>query len=110
SVLRRRGTLSALLRPLVSRRPDQVESWLWDTLLLGACQLVLLDHVPAHAALHETVELAARFGRPSAKGFLNGVLRSLARLGTAGGAGRPRRRRPAAGGRALPAAGPTSAS
>src|SRR5262249_32495866 len=60
-VLRRRGTLLALLRPLVSRRPDQVEPWLRDTLLLGACQLVLLDHIPVHAALHETVELAARF-------------------------------------------------
>jgi len=82
-VLRRRGTLAALLRPLLSRRPDQVEPWLWETLLLGGCQLVLLDQVPVHAALHETVELAARFGRASAKGFVNGVLRSLARLVTA---------------------------
>jgi 16S rRNA (cytosine967-C5)-methyltransferase len=79
-VLRRRGTLLALLEPLVTRRPDQVEGWLWDVLCLGAYQLAFLDHIPPHAALHETVELAASFGRPGAKGFVNGVLRSLTGL------------------------------
>jgi 16S rRNA (cytosine967-C5)-methyltransferase len=82
-VLRRRRTLLALVEPLVTRAAHQVEPWLWDTLCLGAYQLALLDHIPAHAALHETVELAACFGRPGAKGFLNGVLRSLTALVTA---------------------------
>jgi 16S rRNA (cytosine967-C5)-methyltransferase len=81
-VLRRRGTLRALLEPLVNRPAHKVESWLWDALALGACQLVLLTHVPAHAAVHETVELAVSFGRPGARGFLNGVLRQLAALVT----------------------------
>jgi 16S rRNA (cytosine967-C5)-methyltransferase len=80
--LRRAGTLTALLRPLIAREPDRVEPWLWDVLRLGACQLALLDQIPSHAALHETVELASRFGRPQAKGFLNGVLRALNRLVT----------------------------
>ena len=73
-VLRRRGTLDALLRPLVARQPHQVEPWLWDILRLGAFQLALLTHIPPHAALYETVELAA-FWLRRAKGFLNGVLR-----------------------------------
>jgi 16S rRNA (cytosine967-C5)-methyltransferase len=81
-VLRRRGTLDALLRPLVSRKPDEVEPWLWDALCLGAYQLTLLTQIPAHAAIHETVELASQFGRPRAKGFLNGVLRACADLVT----------------------------
>jgi 16S rRNA (cytosine967-C5)-methyltransferase len=76
-VLRRRGTLQALLRPLISRRPDQVEPWLWEVLFLGAYQLAFLTQIPAHAALYETVELAPRFGMPRAKGFINGVLRAL---------------------------------
>jgi 16S rRNA (cytosine967-C5)-methyltransferase len=80
--LRRRGTLQALVEPFVNRPPENVEPWLWDALRLGAYQLVLLDHIPVHAALNETVELAARFGRPGAKGFLNGVLRSVSRLVT----------------------------
>jgi 16S rRNA (cytosine967-C5)-methyltransferase len=80
--LRRRSTLQALVQPFVQRPPDQVEPWLWDALHLGAYQLALLTHVPPHAALHETVELAAAFGRPAAKGFLNGVLRKVAALMT----------------------------
>lgn len=81
-VLRRRRTLRALLEPLVNRPPHKVEPWLWDALSLGACQLALLTHVPAHAAVHETVELAVQFGRPAARGFLNGVLRRVAELMT----------------------------
>jgi 16S rRNA (cytosine967-C5)-methyltransferase len=80
--LRRRGSLDALLRPVVSRQPHEVEPWLWEILRLGAFQLALLTHIPRHAALHETVELAAAFGRPQAKGFINGVLRALSPLVT----------------------------
>ena len=81
-VLRRRGTLRALLEPFVNRPGHKVEYWLWDALYLGACQLALLTHVPAHAAVHETVELAVRFGRAGARGFLNGVLRRVSELMT----------------------------
>jgi 16S rRNA (cytosine967-C5)-methyltransferase len=79
-VLRRRGTLEALVRPLVARRPHQVEPWLWDALGLGAYQLAFLSHIPVHAAVHETVELAVLYGRPGARGFLNGVLRAVEAL------------------------------
>jgi 16S rRNA (cytosine967-C5)-methyltransferase len=79
-VLRRRGTLHALVAPHVSRPAANVEPWLWDCLYLGAYQLALMNHIPVHAAINETVELAAAFGRPGAKGFLNGVLRALAKL------------------------------
>jgi len=81
-VLRRRGTLDAMLRTVVTRQPHQVEPWLWDALRLGAFQLLLLTHIPPHAAINETVELAAGFGRPGAKGFINGVLRNLSSLVT----------------------------
>ncbi|HEY7329506.1 MAG TPA: 16S rRNA (cytosine(967)-C(5))-methyltransferase RsmB [Gemmataceae bacterium] len=81
-VLRRRGTLRAMLEPFVNRPANKVEAWLWDALYLGACQLALLTHIPAHAAVHETVELAVSFGRPGARGFLNGILRRLAELMT----------------------------
>ncbi|MBI1915539.1 MAG: 16S rRNA (cytosine(967)-C(5))-methyltransferase RsmB [Planctomycetes bacterium] len=79
-VLRRRGTLDTLLQPLVARPRHQVEPWLWEALRLGAYQLAVLTHLPPHAVLNETVELAMLFQRPGAKGFLNGVLRALSRL------------------------------
>jgi 16S rRNA (cytosine967-C5)-methyltransferase len=88
-VLRRRATLDALLAPLITRQLHQVESWLREALRLGAFQLVLLTHIPPHAALHETVELAGAFGRPRAKGFLNAVLRKLAAMVTAERAKQP---------------------
>jgi 16S rRNA (cytosine967-C5)-methyltransferase len=59
-----------------------VEPWLKDALRLGVYQLALLTHVPAHAAIYETVELAKAFGRPGGGGFLNGVLRSASALVT----------------------------
>lgn len=81
-VLRRRGTLLALLAPLVNRPLDEVTPWLVDALCLGAYQLAMLTQVPRHAALNETVELAVAFGDPRVKGFLNGVLRAFASLVT----------------------------
>jgi 16S rRNA (cytosine967-C5)-methyltransferase len=81
-VLRRRGTLDALLEQVCTRRQHQVEPWLWNTLRLGAFQLALLTQIPPHAAVHATVELAADFGRPDVKGFLNGVLRGIEKLVT----------------------------
>lgn len=78
--LRRRGTLDALLQPLLTRKPHEVEPWLRDALRLGAYQLLFLSQIPPHAALNETVELATAWRRPQAKGFLNGVLRSFTRL------------------------------
>ena len=89
TVLRRRSTLHVLLRPFVTRAPENVEPWLWDTLYLGACQLALLSQIPTFAALNETVELAASFGRPGAKGFLNGVLRAFTGLLTTERADQP---------------------
>lgn len=77
-VVRRRGTLRALLEPFVRLPFRAVEPRVRDVLHLGAFQLVLLTHVPRHAAVNETVELAAHVGAARAKGFVNGVLRRLA--------------------------------
>jgi 16S rRNA (cytosine967-C5)-methyltransferase len=76
-VLRRRATLDHLLQPCIARAPHKVEAWLREILRLGAYQLFLLTHIPVHAALYETVELAAVLGKPRGKGFINAVLRKL---------------------------------
>ncbi|MGE3805567.1 MAG: transcription antitermination factor NusB [Gemmataceae bacterium] len=82
AVLRRRGSLDALIRPFLARKPHDVEPWLWEALRLGACQLALLTNIPVHAAINETVELARAFGRERARGFLNAVLRRVSELVT----------------------------
>lgn len=83
-VLRRRATLDALLRTVCKRPQNQVDPALWEVLRLGAFQLALLTQIPPHAAVHETVELAAAhlpgLQGEKAKGFVNGILRALSRL------------------------------
>ncbi|HJZ59045.1 MAG TPA: transcription antitermination factor NusB, partial [Gemmataceae bacterium] len=79
-VLRRKGTLDALLRPFIQIPFHAVQPRVWDVLHLGAFQLCFLTHVPKHAAVNETVELANHVGSPKAKGFVNGVLRRVAEL------------------------------
>lgn len=81
-VVRRLATLDAILRKLVARPLDQVEPPLLTVLRLGIYQVILLDGVPPHASVHETVELTKRLGRVRWSGFVNGVLRGATRLVT----------------------------
>ena len=76
-LVRRQATLNAILALHVSRPRQQVEGALWTLLQMGVYQLVSMSSVPAHAAVHETVELARRLDKPRWSGFLNGVLRSV---------------------------------
>ena len=78
-VIRRRETLAAILKPHVKRPLAQVEPGALALLWLGAYQLVMLSGIPAYAVVNETAELAKRAARPQWTGFVNGVLRSLAR-------------------------------
>jgi 16S rRNA (cytosine967-C5)-methyltransferase len=78
-VVRRKATLDTLIQQQSKRDRYAIEGRLWTLLQLGAYQLVFMDSVPPHAAVHETVELAERLGQPRWKGFLNGVLRSIER-------------------------------
>ena len=45
-------------------------------LRLGLYQLLFLDRVPAHAAVHESVNLAKQGGQEKLSGFVNAVLRT----------------------------------
>jgi 16S rRNA (cytosine967-C5)-methyltransferase len=79
-VLRRRASLDALLRPLLARPLGAGKEDIQETLRLGAFQLALLDQIPVHAAVHETVELVAP---GKMRGLVNAVLRNVARSLTA---------------------------
>ncbi len=79
-VIRRKGTLDALLKPFIQLPVHAVQPRVWDILHLGAFQLALLTHVPKHAAVNETVELATHIGSPKAKGFVNSIMRRVSEL------------------------------
>jgi 16S rRNA (cytosine967-C5)-methyltransferase len=76
--LRRRRSLDALLAPVLDRDLDDVDPPVRAALRLGTYQLV--EGVPAHAAVGETVGALA-VSTPRAKGYANAVLRRVAALG-----------------------------
>jgi len=78
-VLRLRGRLDFALSGF-SRQPlEKLEPNALRLLRLGAYQLLVLDRVPARAAVHSTVELARQCGMERVSGLVNGVLRALSR-------------------------------
>jgi len=58
---------------------EQIEPALWAPLRIGAYQLLFLDRIPAHAAVHEAVEQAGLQTHRGGASFANAVLRRIAR-------------------------------
>jgi len=71
----------AALDWLIDRKTGgrQQNARLQNILRLGLYQIFWLDRIPAHAAVHETVELAKREGLGPKAGFVNAVLRGYLR-------------------------------
>jgi len=71
----------AALDWLIARKTDgrQQNTGIQNVLRLGLYQVFWLDRIPAHAAVHETVELAKREGFGPKAGFVNAVLRGFLR-------------------------------
>lgn len=76
--LRWQGTLDWALSHACRRPLDELEAGVRDALRLGAWQL-LYGHVPDSAAVSTTVAAAGHVVGGRARGFVNGVLRGLAR-------------------------------
>ena len=78
-VMKRRRTLDHLIASRLQRPRSQTEPELWQILRLGTLQL-LVGRVPAHAAVHTSVELCRELGQDRWTGFVNGILRNIHRL------------------------------
>ena len=79
AVLRRAGSLDAVLEPHLRRAPPDAVR---QVLRLGAAQLLLLE-TPAHAAVATSVGLARARGLEPFTGLVNAVLRRVAEQGAA---------------------------
>ena len=81
-VLRRRAALDhAIGQVLASRSLDTIDPPVLAALRIGAYSLLHLDRVPDFAAVDTAVDLAREGGAKGAAGYVNGVLRALARRG-----------------------------
>lgn len=76
-VVRWEATLDTLIARKSTRQPPRPA--VQNLLRLGLYQIFWLDRIPAHAAVHETVELAKHSGFAAQAGFINAVLRGYLR-------------------------------
>ena len=60
-------------------RKGRIKPVLRDILRMGVYQLLYMDSVPDSAVCNEAVKLAKRAGRGEQAGFVNGLLRNIAR-------------------------------
>lgn len=80
AVTKRWLSLVAVIESQLSRPWAQLEFKLQAALLVGAAQLLLLERLPDHAVIHESVEWTKKQVRPKAGGMVNAVLRKVAGL------------------------------
>ena len=76
-VLRWRSRLDDDIARTAARPLDKLDLEVLTTLRMAAYQLRYLDRIPAHAAIHDSVELVKRARKRSAAPFANAVLRKL---------------------------------
>ena len=76
--IQNRATLDYVIAGLSSRTADTIDPPLLNALRLGVYQLTLLDSVPDHAAVAQTVELAKHHGRGGHR-LVNAVMRRATR-------------------------------
>ena len=80
SVQQNRMLLDWYLNHFSKAPVEKMEPAVRGTLRLGICQLLLMDRIPVHAAVNESVSLARKRSRnPRVGGLVNAVLRAVDR-------------------------------
>ena len=80
-VIERRITLDHIISGLSSRPINKLDDEIVNILRCGIYQIMYMDSVPDNAAVNESVNLAKQFGKSSAAGMVNAILRNFIRNG-----------------------------
>lgn len=75
--IRRWLTLEYIIQDGMNRPFRELEAGVKAALIAGSAQLLLMDRVPAHAAVDQSVDWASRTIRPGAGKLVNAVLRRV---------------------------------
>jgi 16S rRNA (cytosine967-C5)-methyltransferase len=78
--VQRKATLDHVIAAFSQRGPERLDAPILAALRLGLMQVLLMDGIADHAAVHESVELAKRHAR-AGSGLVNAVLRRALREG-----------------------------
>jgi 16S rRNA (cytosine967-C5)-methyltransferase len=74
-------TLDRVIAAYSTIKIGKLSPWILNILRLGTYQLLHMTKVPQSAACNESVNLAGRYGHKASAGFVNAVLRNIARNG-----------------------------
>lgn len=77
----KRRRLDKIIENYSSQRLARLSVWILNILRMGVYQLLFLDKIPKSAAVNESVKLARRYGHNASAGFVNAVMRAVARGG-----------------------------
>ncbi|MCR4691963.1 MAG: 16S rRNA (cytosine(967)-C(5))-methyltransferase RsmB [Lachnospiraceae bacterium] len=77
--VRNRIYLDYMIDALSKTKVAKMKPLIRNLLRMSACQILLMEQIPASAAVNEAVKLAKKRGFSSLSGFVNGVLRNLDR-------------------------------
>ena len=80
-VIQRRISLDYVIVKLSSRPVSKMDDEIVNILRCGIYQLAYMDSIPDNAAVNESVALAKKFGKTSAAGMVNAILRNFVRNG-----------------------------
>ena len=80
-VLERRITLDYVISAASDRKMSDMTTEMKNILRVSVYQILYLDRVPDHSAVYEGAELAKKYERNSAAGFVNAVLRRVIKNG-----------------------------
>lgn len=75
-------TLDRMIASYSNIKMEKLSPWILNILRVGAYQLLNMSKVPQSAACNESVKLAGRYGHKASAGFVNAVLRNIARNGS----------------------------
>ncbi len=78
-VLQNRMLLDHHIQNLLTGGMNKLQPVVLDILRLGLYQILMMDKIPASAAVNEAVEQGKRYANRSAAGLINGVLRRAVR-------------------------------
>ncbi len=78
-VVRHRLRLDYVIEQFSKVKLKKLSPWVHQILRMGIYQILFLERVPDSAACNESVKLANRYANGGARGFVNGLLRTVVR-------------------------------
>jgi len=78
-VVKNRLRLDYIVSAFSKVKLKKISPWVLNILRLGIYQILFLDKIPDSAACNESVKLARKYSNKGGTGFVNGLLRSVAR-------------------------------